>query len=245
MEDPDAGRPRDRAARGDRGGGPATSGPFAGDDRAIRVTADGGEGGTDIIEAGRATAPLSWRRSTVAWIVAAAVVVGAAAGYLAGIRRDSTTGTAPSAGPSLSVPQPLAGTGSRCAIQVGDRLQLGVEIVNHSAGTVTVDRVTPYLPLQGLRAVATAWGSCGQLSPLGTYPIPGGAFGAQPIPDGAARWLTITFDVLVPCPQALPVAFALQYEEAGHADNAQVWGFPDLGDVAYTGCQSSPSSPSG
>jgi hypothetical protein len=193
--------------------------------------------GADIIESGAAAPALSWRRPTVAWAVIVALVVGGAAGYLLGTRHAGAPSASPSASPVVlssagpAVPPhlpALAGTGNRCAMQVGKRLQLSVEVVNGTAEAAVIDRVAAHLPLNGLREVDAAWGTCGQLT---TGPPHG-----QRLEAGASGWLTVTFDVLVPCPAALPVGFVVQYEHGGQPDGTEVWGFSDLGDVSYSGC---------
>jgi hypothetical protein len=91
-----------------------------------------------------------------------------------------------------------------------------------------IDRVAVDLPLNGLREVDAAWGTCGQL----TIVPPRG----QRLEAGASGWLSVTFDVLVPCPAPLPVGFVVQYERGGRPDRAEVWGFSDLSEVSYSGC---------
>jgi hypothetical protein len=51
----------------------------------------------------------------------------------------------------------------------------------------------------------------------------------------------MTFDVLTPCPGALPVLFNISYSQAGKVDISYLGGFNDLGDVPYTRCSASPS----
>jgi hypothetical protein len=190
----------------------------------------------DVIETGPRRPPLPWSQGRgIAGLLVAALVVGALAGYLAGIRHAEarTAGPGPHASTTDSV-APLAAqsvprTGNQCSAQLGDRLQLGVEIVNQSATTVTLHRVETVLPLDGLRATASAWGSCGQLSSVD-------AATPHSLPPGATTWLTITFDVLIPCPAAIPVLFTLTYTQAGHTTISDLSGFPDLGDVPYTRC---------
>jgi nicotinamide mononucleotide (NMN) deamidase PncC len=63
---------------------------------------------------------------------------------------------------------------------------------------------------------------------------PGGAAVLQP--NGTA-WLSVTFQVLVACPSPLPVQFSVSYQENGRTDTAQLPGFPNLGQVTYTGCK--------
>jgi hypothetical protein len=177
-----------------------------------------GDGHTDILESGPERPP---RRTA---LVLVAVIVAAAAGYLAGGRRGTPATPAPSAAP-VEI-QPIAATGKRCSVQLGDRLQLGVEIGNRSATGVTLQRVEEILPLGGLRPTAGTWGGCGELS------APAG--GDQALPAGATTWVTITFDVLVACPAPLPVLFAVRFTQEGRPGITELPGFADLGDVPYT-----------
>ena len=194
----------------------------------------------DVIETGPRKPPLPWsQKRGIAGLVAAALVVGAIAGYLTGTRHAETQARTAGPGPHASttgsvVPldaQPVTRTGNRCSAQLGDRLQLGVEIVNQSATTATLRRVETVLPLNGLRATASAWGSCGQLSV--------DAATSHSLPPGATTWLTSTFDVLVPCPAPIPVLFTLTYTQAGHTAISDLGGFADLGNVPYTRCAAS------
>jgi hypothetical protein len=177
----------------------------------------------------------------VVGLISVALVVGAIAGYVLGTQRaEQKTGTTVPAGgaptPRLLVSagaQPPTGTGNRCSVQLGDKLQLGVEIINMSTAGATLLRASVDLPLGGLRVTATAWGSCGQLSAIdGANPYP--------LPSGATTWLRMTFDVLTPCPGPLPVLFNLSYSQAGKVAVSHLGGFDDLGDVPYTRCSASP-----
>jgi hypothetical protein len=58
------------------------------------------------------------------------------------------------------------------------------------------------------------------------------------LPAGATGWLTVTFHVLVRCPQPYPVQFVVSYTAAGKISTAQLDEFPDLGQVTYSGCPS-------
>jgi hypothetical protein len=62
------------------------------------------------------------------------------------------------------------------------------------------------------------------------------ALPAVTLPAGATEWPTITFDVLVRCPSPLPVQFLVSYTISGKPATAQLDEFPDLGQVAYSGC---------
>jgi hypothetical protein len=128
----------------------------------------------------------------------------------------------------------ITDTGNRCAVQLGHALQLGVEVVNQSDRTVALRQIEPVLPLGGLKAVASRWGTCGALPELS----PGQATALGP---GATRWLTVTFDVIVSCPQPLPVQFKISYAQAGRLVTAELPGFPDLGQVQYNNCGSNPA----
>jgi hypothetical protein len=165
-----------------------------------------------------------------------AVVLAATAGYLLGSHRitaphHTTARAAPSSSTNPAPPgaaEPIAQTGNRCSAPRGDQLQLGVEIRNRSATTVTLEQVQPVLPLHGLRPTASAWGACGQLSP-----VPAGH--GFTLSGGATVWVTMTFDVLVACPGPLPVLFTLTYTtQSGQPGVTDLPGFPDLGDVPYT-----------
>jgi hypothetical protein len=176
----------------------------------------------DVIESGAERPPGPPRRIAVGLAVLL-IAVAATAGYLVGSRHRANPA------PSSSTPavvDPLLATSKRCSVQLKDRLQLGIEIMNQSAATVTLRQVQPRLPLHGLRATATTWGGCGQLPPT--------AEGDYPLPAGATTWLTITFDVLVPCPGPIPVLFTVDYTQASRAGTADLPGFPDLGGVPYT-----------
>jgi hypothetical protein len=158
------------------------------------------------------------------------VVAAAAAGYLFGTHRHSAataTPHPPSASVTPGTAVPITVTDKRCSVQSKDRLQLGIEIVNRSAAALTLDGVDAVLPLRGLRATATTWGTCGQLPPA--------AGDIYPVAAGGTGWLTVSFDVLVACPGPLPVRFRVHYTQVGTSGTADLPGFDDLGDVPYAG----------
>jgi hypothetical protein len=159
----------------------------------------------------------------------------------------------------------LSGTGlvqaaGTCSVQRGRDLQVGVEVINLSGTTVLLGQVMPILPMGGLRPVSQQWAPCGAISQSwqaaggGTFVVfsastgeaesgsatPGGAVPSGNVlsPDGTA-WLSVTFRVLVACPRPLPVQFSVSYQENGRTGTAQLPGFPDLGQVTYTGCKGS------
>jgi hypothetical protein len=138
--------------------------------------------------------------------------------------------TSPEDGPPLGGPDSLVQSGSQCATQIGRHLlQLGVQITNRSASLLTLDRVTAEEPLGGLKAVGRNWGTCGELHSANAVP-------GRIIPPEGSTWLTVTFQVLVKCPGALPVNFSARFFQDGRNFTAQLPGFVDLGHVPYTGC---------
>jgi hypothetical protein len=168
--------------------------------------------------------------------LAAALLLGVSGGHHrqpgtttrpAGAARSLTAGSA--AGVAV-----IGATGSRCAVQLGRTLQLGIEIINQSDRAVAVRQVRAVLPLGGLRAVATQQGPCGLLP----QPGPGQAGSLAP---RATRWLAVTFDVLVSCPQPLPVGFKVSYVQAGQLATSELSSFPDLGQVRYSYCRTHPA----
>ncbi len=212
------------------------------------ATPDGSEDARDVLAGGRDHPPwlerLRPQRIGVG-IILVSVAIGLLLGYVLG-HDDGNTGVtkhqatarstlAPTHGlfPSPVVSPGITETGQRCAEQQGTRLQLGVEIVNESTTTVTLGELGAQLPLRGLRAVARADQTCGQLAPEP------GAFANTSVPPGGTAWLRMTFDVLVKCPAALPVEFTIRYRQAGQSGNTELFAFPDLGSVPYSGCHSS------
>jgi hypothetical protein len=116
-----------------------------------------------------------------------------------------------------------------CSVQSGRELQLGVQVTNRSAEPIGLGRIRTVLPLSGLKVVSQQWAPCG-------------AIGAVQVPDtlgpGDSTWLSVTVQVLVACPAPIPVQFAVGSTYAGEAATVYLPGFPDLGDVPYTGCRS-------
>ena len=168
------------------------------------------------------------------------LVAGVAAGYAAGARHAGERAAPPS--PSRAVTPakpfsaggfPLSQSGPQCSVQTGRELQVGLQITNLSPAAVRLRRVEVVLPLGGLRVTSQAWGPCGELpasgqAPAGTFP--------PTLRRGASAWFTVTFQVLVGCPQPQPVQFTLDYDQQGRPAAIRLPGFPDLGQVPYSGC---------
>jgi hypothetical protein len=175
-------------------------------------------------------------------LLLAAVIVG----YLIGSahRPSGSSSAASSAASSVasssSSPPPsnaLAGaalveTGAHCADQVGDQLELGIEIANRSAGSIRLAQVEAILPLGGLRVSRQSLGPCGGLG------LARSIAGAT-IPAGSSVWVSAVFDVLLTCPTPLPVQFNVSYSQGQSTGTASLGGFPDLGGVSFSGCDAS------
>jgi hypothetical protein len=154
----------------------------------------------------------------------------------------------------------LAQTGGACSVQRDQELQVGVEVINLSDAAVTLGQVRTVAPRGGLRLVSQQWAPCGALSAswqaadggmivyvkssTGVVEVGSATPGdAAVLPPNGTAWLSVTFRVLVACPSSLPVQFRVSYRQSGRADTAQLAGFPDLGQVSYTGCRGSSKAP--
>jgi hypothetical protein len=205
----------------------------------------------DVISRGSSRAPLpGWwpprvpggRLPRIAAILGAAgLLAGLAAGYAVGTWQARKSAPAPvqSGAPAVSIPpvlnggSPLGFDGSRCSLQVGHDLQLGMKVINDSPSLLTVVRVDALLPEGGLKPLSWAWGPCGEL--------PGALPSGHGLATGNSMWFTVTFQVLVSCPAPLPVQFDVGFDlrssEDSRGERAIVAAFPDLSQVPYSGCQ--------
>ncbi len=170
-----------------------------------------------------------------------ALLAGLAVGYSAGVRHAREAAAPPSpprriaalAAPFSAGGFPLSQSGLQCSVQTGRELQVGLQITNLSPEALTLRRVEVELPLGGLRVTSQAWGPCGQLRATGAAP---GHIRPPTLRRGASSWFTVTFQVLARCPQPLPVQFTLDYGQHGRPAAIRLPGFPDLGEVPYSGC---------
>jgi len=127
-------------------------------------------------------------------------------------------------------------TGERCAVQVGNNLELGLEISNRTGRTVMLGAIRAMFPLGGLRAISSGGGPCGALPetwvtpPLTEVPPP---ILLSPRQTG---WIHITVAVRMACPEPIPVWFRVSYASAGKTGSTVLAGFPDLGPVPYRHC---------
>ncbi len=202
----------------------------------------------DLVELGQERSRLpelprlpGWRPSRSAAVFAAVVLAaGLAVGYAAGYRHllaqpeKRATAAAPSASASAAV-LPLADSSavsqdrSSCSTQTGHELQLGVQLTNQSSVPVVLQTARFAVPVGGLKQVTWQWAPCGAL--------PGGPGQADEIlPAGTSIWLTATFAVQVRCPAASSVELTVGFITQGHSVTAALAGFPDLSQVAYSGC---------
>jgi hypothetical protein len=196
---------------------------------------------------------MNWRSPRgAAILLAAGLIIGLAAGYAAGYRqapRNATATPTASASPAPPAPAPLptvvngaAITGTvltgglaltqdtgTCSVQSGRELQLGVQVANESTEPIGLGGFRTVLPLSGLKVVSQQWAPCGV---IGAVQVP------ATLAPGDSIWLSVTVRVLVACPAPIPVQFAVGYTYAGGAATVNLPGFPDLGDVPYTGCRS-------
>jgi hypothetical protein len=215
----------------------------------------------DVVEQGGRRIFPSLNRPSMNWrpprgaaiLLAVGLIIGLAAGYAAGYRQAPRNATALPATTSMrtrwtataplqTVIKGAAITGTvltgglaltqdtgTCSVQSGRELQLGVQVANRSAEPIGLGRIRTVLPLSGLKVVSQQWAPCG-------------AIGAVQVPDtlgpGDSTWLSVTAQVLVACPAPIPVQFAVGYTYAGQAATVNLPGFPDLGQVPYTGCRS-------
>ena len=208
------------------------------------------ENGAEVVEQGgrRFFPSLNWRPPWrpprgAAILLGVGLIVGLAAGYAAGYHQAPRKASAPPPAPQIVIKgTAIQGTGTvltgglaltqdtgTCSVQSGRELQLGVQVTNRSAEPIGLGRIRTVFPLNGLKVVSQQWAPCG-------------ATGAVQVPvilgPGDSTWFSITVQVLVACPAPLPVQFAVSYTYAGEAATANLPGFPDLGQVPYTGCRS-------
>src|SRR5262249_54025731 len=116
-----------------------------------------------------------------------------------------------------------------CSAQTAQGLQLGVQVSNQSAQPLTLRTPRAVLPLGGLKEVSGQWSPCGALpNRLGQ--------GDQILMPGQSTWMTVTFKVQRHCPAADPVQFSVGYLVQGKSVAVSLPGFPDLGQVPYSGC---------
>lgn len=210
---------------------------------------DGSGAGDDVLELGgrRRLVPRWWPPSAALALGVVALVAGLAVGYGAGARHagdnasrsrtaaplSRSRATAPAA-PFSAGGFPLSQSGPQCSVQSGRKLQVGLQITNLSLAAIRLRQVEVVLPLGGLKVTSQAWGPCGELPATDEA---AGDIVPPTLRRGASSWFTVTFQVLVRCPQPLPVQFTLDYDQQGRPTAIRLPGFPDLGQIPYSGCR--------
>ena len=206
---------------------------------------DGSGAGDDVLDLGgrRRPVPRWWPPSAALVVGAVALLAGLAVGYAGGARHAGEHAAPPSpsraaapvapAAPFSAGGFPLSQSGPQCSVQTGRELQVGLQITNLSRAAVRLRRVAVVLPLGGLRVISQAWGPCGELPASREAP---GSILPPTLRRGDSSWFTVTFQVLVRCPQPLPVQFTLDYDQQSRLAAIRLPGFPDLGQVPYSGC---------
>jgi hypothetical protein len=169
--------------------------------------------------------PVPWR--IIALIIA--LVLGGVTGYFVGDNHGRNNAS-PTPSPSpTALTKPFSAvtlTGRQCSVQLGKRLQLGVEITNDTNHQIMLTDIQVGLPIGGLHVRTKAFGTCGAV---------GGNTGPQPLAAGNSTWINATFDVDEPCPRGMPVLFVAVYDTG----ESVMGGFNDLSQVPYTGCSAS------
>ena len=196
--------------------------------------ANGTDGGPDDFDAAvidMGVDPIPQQRP-VPWRIIgliAALLLGGVIGYFVGDNHGRSSAR-PAAAPSpTTVVKPFAAvalTGRQCSVQLGKRLQLGVEITNNTNHQIMLTDIQVGLPIGGLHVRTKAFATCGAV---------GGNTGPQPLAAGNSTWLNATFDVDVRCPLPIPVLFVAVYDTG----ESILGGFQDLQQVPYTGCSAS------
>lgn len=204
---------------------------------------DGSGADDDVLELGgrRRRVPRWWRPSAALVPGVVALVAGLAVGYAVGARHPSDHAARPlpsraaaPAAPFSAGGFPLSQSGPQCSVQIGRQLQVGLQITNLSSSAVSLRQVEVVLPLGGLKVTKQVWGPCGHLAATDEA---SGRILPPTLGRGASSWFTVTFQVLVRCPQPLPVQFTIDYGQQGRPAAIRLPGFPDLGQVPYSGCR--------
>jgi hypothetical protein len=162
-------------------------------------------------------------------LAVAALAVGLLGGYLGGYRVGDAHGRSlvpkPKPTPALEASSfGLAETGSQCTTALGPDLQVGVEVVNGTPGSIRLGAVTATFPRGGMKVASSTWGPCGTIQ---------GASSAQDalLPSGASTWLSVTVTTAGECPSGLPVEYVASFDELGQTYTVNLPGYVDLGSV--------------
>jgi len=189
----------------------------------------------DVIEGHSRRPPKRWTMRP--WWLGALVLAVLAAGIGIGYALGRHT---PQAAPATSTPIPagsllgevpqLSATTRVCSVQPTGKhqLQLGIQVQNGGGAPLQLTDVQGVFPTGELRMVAAAVGQCN----VAGVPVAG-----HWVTAGATAWLRLTVDVHMRCPAPDPVQFQVDYIGGGPPASVTLPGFPDLGNVRYSGCQ--------
>ena len=147
----------------------------------------------------------------------------------------SASPAAPATAVSFADSAPHTQATGACSVQSGRHLALGVQVTNQSTVPLTLQSVRAVLPLGGLTPGTWHWAPCGAIPQALVQEV-------VILQPGASTWLTMTFNVKVACPVPYPVQFTIGYIAQGRSAAASLPGFPDLGQVPYTGCLVNPAT---
>ena len=190
--------------------------------------------GMDEIEQGSEQDPWQPPRLSgpvrTALLLLAGVVVGAL-GWQELARSGGGTQPSPRPGAAAQVPAPELTAQQICEYVDGSLLEVSFQLTNVGAGPVRVVAVRPDLPLPGMlrsTGVELAGGHCG--------PAPAAPPGNGPLEPGRSIPVTLSFRILVACPQPAPVQAAVDVAGSFPDATLAVPLLPDLGQVSFPHC---------
>ena len=167
-------------------------------------------------------------------LVVAALAAGLLGGYLGGYQVGDAHGRSlvpkPKPTPALEASSfGLAETGSQCTTALGPDVQVGVEVVNGTPGSIRLGAITANFPRGGLKVASSTWGPCGTVQgpSAAEYPV---------LPSGASTWLSVTATTAGECPAGLPVEYVASFSELGQTYTVALPGYVDLGSVQVKAC---------
>ena len=113
--------------------------------------------------------------------------------------------------------------------KLGPDVQVGVEVVNGTPGSIRLGAITANFPRGGLKVASSTWGPCGTVQgpSAAEYPV---------LPSGASTWLSVTATTAGECPAGLPVEYVASFSELGQTYTVALPGYVDLGSVQVKAC---------
>jgi hypothetical protein len=184
-------------------------------------------------------------RTALLVLVAVAVVVAGVVSLRRGV--DPVRARPPASPPAAQMPAPPGQPGSSPeplpavpALLAGpvcqplrtdgrSRLDVSFTLVNTLARPVTLVRITPVLPLGGLRELSTEYRS-------GTCTAPGAPLRTRNVRTGGTLLVVLRLALPSTCPAAYPVEADLTEHRDGRTVTAGIHLLSDLGNVRFTTC---------